>query len=184
MFSLPLSLSHVVAIVWLKPAFLVMASLQLQVSAANFPKGEVGTAGADGVGKAKAKACQKKPGKSVGDGEEQYAMEHLSAFTEVGLQWPPAFDSDPAFVAKVSGLPRRQQELVWFAEHTEGQAEVLKHWRAQDINMTIDWGRSRQAVVPCIASKSSVWIRGRVEQHNRYGGRARYGSQSVVSCRL
>jgi site-specific DNA-cytosine methylase len=89
---------------------------------------------------------------------QEYEINHLSAYSENGLAWPPTFSD--AFLAKTTCLSLRQQQILHFDEMTEGFAEMLEQLVVRDLNMTIEWGHTRKDVLPTIVSSSVVWVRG------------------------
>eukprot|EP00974_Lingulodinium_polyedra_P054265 5217521-Lingulodinium_polyedra.AAC.1 len=57
---------------------------------------------------------QKRPNKKTRS--EEWQAEHLDAFRQHGLRWPPVFPEE--FETRTCGMPRRQQEAAWLWEHT------------------------------------------------------------------
>ena len=75
----------------------------------------------------------------------EYKVNHLAAFVESGLAWPPEFPAD--FKASVSHLPVREQEVLLFDRLTQGPPEAMDRLDVRDLHMTIEWGNlSRQIV--------------------------------------
>lgn len=107
------------------------------------------------------------------DGEsevaEKYQVEHLAAFREVGVSWPPKLSEDQSRMWQSLGT--RQKEMLWLEEETCGPADALPTWTCRDLNMTLGWSRIRSGVTPCIVSSSVMWVRGPVSPHTQVSPR-------------
>jgi site-specific DNA-cytosine methylase len=110
--------------------------------------------------KSKAKAKAMTPSGDAADTETvaKYEIEHLEAYYNAGLQWPPEFD--PAFLIKTGCLTLRQQQMLWLVEQTQGQACTAKALMVRDLNMSATWQVDREDFTPCIVSSATLWIRG------------------------
>ena len=54
--------------------------------------------------------------------DAQWEADHISAFGEAQLEWPPNFSTD--FEQKTSHLSRRVAEVVWYWEHISSKDSV------------------------------------------------------------
>ena len=94
----------------------------------------------------------------------EYQVEHLQAYQEVGLPWPPTID--PEFFEQVFFTQRRMQECIWYHHKQladdEDQGEVLF-----DAHMSREWQTLRRQKRPCIAASSQIWCLRRGAQQNR-----------------
>ena len=93
---------------------------------------------------------------------EKFKVEHLNAYMEAGVAWPPVYDDD---FLEISGcLVPRAQQILWLDHKYHGPTTELKHWVAKDLNMTLEWGRCLENVFPCIVSSATMWLRGPIVQ--------------------
>lgn len=88
----------------------------------------------------------------------EYQVQHLGAFTEMNLHWPPKYDEE--FLDKTGRLTDRQREVLFYEEMTKGQTSTLNTLFSKDLQLSIDWGSDRHDVLPCIVSTSLMWVRG------------------------
>ena len=86
-----------------------------------------------------------------------WESDHLSAFTEAGLAWPPTLTDE--FRRKTAHLCRRRVELVYFLEQTLPWG-VLKHSYA-DINYSTNWISVATGKLQCLVVSSHIWCFGR-----------------------
>ena len=88
-----------------------------------------------------------------------WQAEHLDMFMQENMAWPINWaEAPPALVAalKHEGLPRRQQELVYF--HSTRWASVVQE-SLHDINPSVSFGSHTIGYAPCIVSSSQMWLR-------------------------
>eukprot|EP00959_Pyramimonas_sp_CCMP1952_P323244 6764220-Pyramimonas_sp.AAC.1 len=60
-------------------------------------------------------------------------------------------------------LSRREAEVLWFMEMTEGKAEDLDHIAVRDLNQSIFWSTTTEDLTPTMASTAVLWVRGRAK---------------------
>lgn len=90
-----------------------------------------------------------------------YEVEHLRAYRELQLQWPPEFT--PEFEQKAACLTRRQQECLFYMEERFGPLSEAKELICRDLHMSQEWGSFKSDCLPCIVSTSTLWMRGQVQ---------------------
>eukprot|EP00974_Lingulodinium_polyedra_P129358 11209724-Lingulodinium_polyedra.AAC.1 len=124
------------------------------------PKAKAVPKGEGGAAKRQRSNTSQRPlqRKAGNDFDKKYSEEHLNAFTEAQLQWPPVMPE--AFLNKVAQLSNRGRELLWYQEQVNGLADSLEHLVTQDLNVTFGWSRPCLGRTPCIVSTSTLWVRG------------------------
>ena len=83
--------------------------------------------------------------------DKLWHSDHIDAFRQQGLRWPPAVDPPKRFQAH---LPRRLREIIFFHQHglEEGNEDIT------DINMNINWGYAANGKTCCITSGSTLFL--------------------------
>ena len=89
------------------------------------------------------------------------------------MKWPPFFveggakrgpsdkEREDSFIEKIEPLSRREAEVLWFMEMTEGKADALDHIAVRDLNQSIFWSSTTEDLTPTMASTAVLWVRGR-----------------------
>lgn len=98
-----------------------------------------------------------KKSKSSAVAAPEWETDHLTAFQERGLPWPPNFSNE--FTDKTSHLCRRKAEIVWYYENTESSEELVD--ALCDINFSIAWSKLTHGRTACLVGSSHVWCFGR-----------------------
>eukprot|EP00959_Pyramimonas_sp_CCMP1952_P166857 3487352-Pyramimonas_sp.AAC.1 len=72
--------------------------------------------------------------------ELKYEPDHLEAFQEADLHWPPQYSTDRELEDALQGLPERQRQCIWFREKTmnDKHRDVTTE-RSLDINLSMHW---------------------------------------------
>ena len=86
-----------------------------------------------------------------------WEADHLTAFQEAHLPWPPIFTEK--FTDKTRYLCRRKAEIVWYYENSRDK-EVLADAFC-DINYSIAWSKLTISRTACLVGSSHVWCFGR-----------------------
>jgi site-specific DNA-cytosine methylase len=92
-------------------------------------------------------------------GEKVYDVDHLQAYGQADLEWPPQFSEE--FQKQTGHLTRRMQEIIWYHMHLihKGMAGSKKELPSSfmDINYSISWARMVEDRVPCLVGSSRIW---------------------------
>ena len=89
----------------------------------------------------------------------KYEVDHLQAFHNAGLTWPPNLSCD--FEAKTQSLrSSREKELVHLDEHLSGSHEILTCLKIRDVNLSYGWGSEETNACPTILESSVMHVRG------------------------
>jgi site-specific DNA-cytosine methylase len=109
-------------------------------------------------GKAKSNKADAQPPKE--EKVAQYEVDHLEAFTTIGLAYPPVFSE--SFNEKTRALAHstRMRELVFLETARWGHADKMDTVWVRDLNMSESWGSTVERKSPCIVSTSMMWVRG------------------------
>ena len=90
---------------------------------------------------------------------ENLTVDHLQAYQEEGLSWPP--NMPPAFAARCEHLPERQREVAFFqaCRHRGQSGQDNTGETVHDLNYNIDWKSGMLMLCPTIVCSSSLWLR-------------------------
>ena len=84
-----------------------------------------------------------------------FEVDHLQAFQEAGLEWPPTLHG--GFLEKTKGVSDRAKQLVYYMEKVHGVPAAGEAEVTFDCNMTIGWATPTVGKTPCLASTSRIW---------------------------
>jgi site-specific DNA-cytosine methylase len=134
--------------------------------------------------KSKTKAASAKSDKL----EKTTEVDHIQAFEEADLPWPPKWDGQ--FQEKVQHLCPRMAQVVYFFEQmalntlkTEGKSPVNFKLQVGDVNMSMKWCRFLEDTIPCLVGSSHMWLLQALEHngcdYKRLGGRDMIGEEAL-----
>ena len=100
----------------------------------------------------KARKVQKRPNSQP----REYEVDHLQAFQQAHMAWPPTFTD--SFLERTVHLSQRMKEIVFYDQATvnESDEEAIR-----DLNMSFNWGSWQLEHSPCVVSTSHMWLRKR-----------------------
>lgn len=92
--------------------------------------------------------------------------DHLKAYADLNIPWPPDFDETFIKKTKALGSSSRMREILYLREKVCGEACAAKpgDLTVADLNLSLEWGSWCERHLPCIACSSLLWIRGRTLQ--------------------
>ena len=93
-------------------------------------------------------------GNSGGEKDKKFEVDHLAAYRQMGLTWPPDCKEDPGFPERVDYLVRRQLEIAWFHNRlfADDPTDVET---TKDLNMSMGWQNEKSSsIAQCLVSTS------------------------------
>jgi hypothetical protein len=97
--------------------------------------------------------------------------EHIECFRQAELVYPPDFAlMPPSFLAAISGLTERQQELVIYAEELEPYPQTFGRPQFLDVNFSMKYlvGSGSKMIyseyVPCLSTTSTIFMRVQLDE--------------------
>eukprot|EP00974_Lingulodinium_polyedra_P039061 3742893-Lingulodinium_polyedra.AAC.1 len=97
----------------------------------------------------------------TGSKPAEFEVNHLDAFTSVGLPWPPAWEAEPELAAKVVCYPKRAREVIYYYTHLpRAPVDTMKE-TCHDINMNLAWHTEAEEKCVCITCSSILYLRRR-----------------------
>ena len=90
--------------------------------------------------------------------DAKYEADHLLAYREMSLTWPPDFKEDPSFLDRADYLCNRQLEVAWYiARQYEQRGTKVETTR--DLNMSLSWQQDKTSLdAHCLVSTSRPWL--------------------------
>ena len=94
-----------------------------------------------------------------------FEVDHLEAFNQAGMVWPPNLDEYPEMKAAMTKakLTQREQELAFYYERMEPLDAESEVEMVHDLNLSMKFGsHAPPGLSPCIACSSLLWMRRRL----------------------
>ena len=91
----------------------------------------------------------------------EFEVNHLDAFAAAGLPWPPAWDDEPEFAARVACYPKRAREVIYYYSRLPRSEEDAMKETCHDINMNLAWHTEAEEKCVCITCSSILYLRRR-----------------------
>eukprot|EP00974_Lingulodinium_polyedra_P038365 3676977-Lingulodinium_polyedra.AAC.1 len=93
-----------------------------------------------------------------------FEEDHLDAYREKGLVWPPNYQlADATFMKWTSLLPRRAREVAFFYMYQPQDADNKKDesclFAVHDLTVNIKWKSKAMNISPCAVCSSNMWLR-------------------------